>query len=289
MINLLFTGNDKIVDGLSLALISIANHCKEMLNVIVLTMDLQEIKPEYKCIKEEHLANLVKHLQSVNLESRLKVIDITEIFKEKNKDSVNIDNMYSPYAFIRLLADEVEEVPDKVIYLDIDILANGDIKELWDIDVSNVEYGAARDYYGKIFISPKYINSGVMLLNMAMIRHTKLFEKCRHFVNTKKAAFPDQTALNKFVEKRIIIPGKFNSQRRLREGDVIRHFCKSIRFYPSVKRRSNPVKKHCRNYPKYFPIFHTLNIKSWDKLGVQNVLGCRAFDNVYEKYEEIKK
>ena len=43
MINLLFTGNDKIFEGLSISLISIIKHCKEPLNVCVLTMDLSDI------------------------------------------------------------------------------------------------------------------------------------------------------------------------------------------------------------------------------------------------------
>ena len=55
MINLLFTGNDKIFDGLSIALVSIVKHCKQPLNVDVLTMDLQEINPNYKPITEKYI------------------------------------------------------------------------------------------------------------------------------------------------------------------------------------------------------------------------------------------
>ncbi len=268
MINLLFTGNDKVFDGLSVALISIIKHCKEPLNVKVLTMDLSEQNPNYKPLTKDRLEELEKYIQQVNADSRIDLYDITDLFKDKNKDSVNMENSYSPYAFLRLLADEVEEVPDKVLYLDIDVVACGDIKELYDYNVENYEYGAVRDYYGRIFINPNYINSGVMLLNMKKIRETKLFAKCRHMVNTKKMGFPDQTALNKQASAKLYLPSKFNSQRRDKDTDVIRHFCKSIRW---------------------LPWFHTLNIKPWNVEEMHNKLKCYKFDDVVNEYNQFKK
>lgn len=268
MINLLFTGNDKIFDGLSISLISIIKYCKQPLNVKVLTMDLSEQNPNYKPLREDKIKALEKYIQQVNAESRIDLYDITDIFKEKNKDSVNMENSYSPYAFLRLLADEVPEVPDKVLYLDIDIVACGDIKELYDYDVENCEYGAVKDYYGRWFIHPKYINSGVMLFNMKKVRETGLFARCRHIVNTEKMGFPDQTALNKQAESRIFLPSKFNSQRRDKDTDVIRHFCKTIRW---------------------FPFFHTLNIKAWNMEAMHNKLKCYKFDDIIQEFEKFKK
>lgn len=266
MINLLFTGNDKAFAGLAVSLISIVKHCKEPLNVKVLTMDLSNLKPNYKPLSKEMVESLEKRIQEVNAESKIDLYDVTDLFKEKNKDSVNMGNSYSPYAFLRLVADEVAEVSDKVLYLDIDIVAAGNIKELYDYDVENYEYGAVKDYYGRWFINPKYINSGVMLLNMKKIRETKLFEKCRHIVNTKKMGFPDQTALNKMATSKLYLPSKFNSQRRDKKTDVIRHFCKSIRW---------------------LPWFHTLNIKPWNLEGMHKKLKCYKFDDVITETMEF--
>lgn len=288
MINLLFTGNDKIYDGLSLSLISIVKHCKEPLNVYVLTMDLSDINPNYKSLEKTQIDKLENFIKKVNSESCINLIDVTELFKEKNRDSVNMDNSYSPYAFIRLLADEVKEIGDKVLYLDIDILANGNIKELYDIDVSDYEYGAVRDYYGKVFINKNYINSGVMLLNMEKIRQTRLFEKCREMVNTKKMAFPDQTALNKLAESKLYLPSKFNSQKRCRDDDVIRHFCKSIRWRPILMTKKNPNIKYCKPFNKWFRIFHTVNVKPWDYEGMHSILKCNKYDEVLMLHQKFK-
>lgn len=289
MINLLFTGNDKIFSGLSISLISIIKHCKEPLNVKVLTMDLSEQNPNYKPLTQDKIDKLEKYIQQVNPESRIDLYDITDLFNEKNKDSANMGNSYSPYAFLRLLADEVKEVPDKVLYLDIDIVACGNIKELYDYDVENYEYGAVKDYYGRIFINPNYINSGVMLLNMKKIRETKLFEKARHMVNTKKMAFPDQSALNKLASAKLYLPSKFNSQRRDRDTDVIRHFCKSIRWYPNMMKKSNPNNKYCQPMSKWFRLFHTINIKPWNLDAMHTKLKCYKFDDVVDKYNKFEK
>ena len=268
MINLLFTGNDRVFDGLAVSLVSIIKHCKEPLNVSVMTMDLTSENPNYKPLDKDLVEELEKYIQKVNLQSKINLYDVTSLFKEKNKDSANMENSYSPYAFLRLLADEVEEIPDKVLYLDVDIVAAGNIKELYDYDVDNYEYGAVKDYYGRWFINPKYINSGVMLLNMKKIRQTKLFEKCRHLVNTKKMGFPDQTALNKEATSKLYLPSKFNSQRRDRDEDVIRHFCKTIRW---------------------LPWFHTLNIKPWNIEGMHKKLKCHKFDDVINEVFKFKE
>lgn len=45
---------------------------------------------------------------------------------------------------MRLFADLVPDMPDKVLYLDVDLLFNRDIRLLYDIDVEGYEYAAAR-------------------------------------------------------------------------------------------------------------------------------------------------
>ncbi|MFQ6724010.1 MAG: glycosyltransferase [Clostridia bacterium] len=285
MINLLFTGNDKIFDGLSISLISIVKHCKQPLNVYVLTMDLHELNPNYKPIEQKQIDVLEQYIKKINADSKITLIDVTKLFNDKNKDSANMENSYSPYAFIRLLADEVTEIPDKVLYLDIDIVAGGDISELYNYNVEDYDYGAVKDYYGKIFINRKYINSGVMLLNMKRIRDNKIFAKCRHLVNTKKMMFPDQSALNKFATKKLFLPSKFNSQRRDKDSDVIRHFCKSIRWYPYFGKQD----KCCQPMSKWFRLFHTINVKPWNVEGMHNKLKCYKYDDIIEQAINLKQ
>ena len=289
MVNILFCGNGKVLDGINMALISIVKYCKVPLNIYILTMDLSDQNANYVPICNDDVILISEYIKKVNKDSKIELIDVTKIFKSEYVGCVNIENMYSPYAFIRLLADIIPQIPDKILYLDTDILAYGDIEELYNIDISKYEYAACKDYYGKIFINHNYINSGVMLLNFQLIRQTGLFKKCRVMVNTKKLGFPDQTALNKCVQARLFISDKYNSQRRLRKGDVIRHFCKTIRWYPVYKTNKNPMKNYYKIYPKYFPLIHTLNIKPWNVDALHKILKCHEFDDVIETYKKIKK
>lgn len=288
MVNILFCGNGKVLDGVNMSLISIVKYCKEPITVYILTMDLTEQNNKYVPISHDDVLLIENYIKKANKQNKIELIDVTKLFKIEYSNSVNIDNMYSPYAFIRLLADEVHQIPDKILYLDTDVLAYGNIEELYNIDIANYEYAACRDYYGKIFINHNYINSGVLLLNMELIRKTKLFKKCRDMVNTKKMGFPDQTALNKCVQSRLFIPDKYNSQRRLRNGDIIRHFCKTIRWYPMYKSKNDPMNQYYKIYPRYFPIMHTLNIKPWNTEALHKILKCYEFDDIIQTYEKLK-
>ena len=40
--------------------------------------------------------------------------------------------------------------------------------------------------YGRFFMSPRYLNAGVLLLNMEKIKETGLFKKARALLNKKK-------------------------------------------------------------------------------------------------------
>lgn len=101
--------------------------------------------------------------------------------------------------------------------------------------------------------------------------------------------FPDQSALNKFAEKKLFLPSKFNSQRRDRDKDVIRHFCKSIRWYPNFMKKSNPNRQFCQPMSKWFRLFHTINIKPWNLDAMHSKLKCHKFDKeINEAFEFIE-
>lgn len=114
-------------------------------------------------------------------------VDVTVLYERYFGGCPNESAYCSPYTLLRLLADLVPGMPDKLLYLDADILFQRDIQLLYDKDVSHVEYAAARDHYGKYLISPDYINAGVLLLNMKNIRRTGLFMKARKLLQTKNS------------------------------------------------------------------------------------------------------
>ena len=269
MINLLLCGNNKVFDGALTELISITNTTKESINCYILTMDVSRIKPEYIPINDEQVNFLNKVVQSKNENNKVIKIDVTDLYENEFGHGKNENAYCTPYTLLRLLADLVPEIPEKILYLDIDMMVAKDISELYNIDISEYEYAAVREKYGSIFIRPDYINAGMLLLNMKKIKETKLLEKARKLIKKRKLIFADQDAIFWSTSKKLLLPRKYNEQSKFNRKDtVICHFCKRLMFRP---------------YP------HTENFKQWQIDDIHRELKCYAFDKDLNEYINLKK
>lgn len=242
MINLLYCGNDKVFDGLLISLLSASKNTKDSIRAYVLTMDLSDIDEKYQPLTEKHRVFLENMIKEQNANSSVNLIDVTEIYKKSMLNSKNLKNHFTPYAQLRLFADSLQEIPYKIIYLDTDTIVNGDLKELFRIDVTHYELACVKDLYN--WLNPyrwkvkKYFNSGVLLLNMKNIRKTKLFKNARELVATKKMISPDQDALNFLVKNKLMLPEKFNAKDKYYKDIIVHHFCnvrKKGNFFFRVK------------------------------------------------------
>lgn len=242
MINLLYCGNDKVFDGLLISLLSASKNTKDTIHAYVLTMDLSDIDAKYQPITEKHRTFIENVIKKYNENNAITLIDITTMYKESMLNSKNLKNHFTPYAQLRLFADMIDEIPYKIIYLDTDTIVNGDLKEMFKIDVTNYELASVDDLYN--WLNPyrwkvrHYFNSGVLLLNMKKIRKTKLFKKSRELVANKKMISPDQDALNFLVKDKLVLPEKFNAKDKYYKEIIVHHFCnvrKKGNFFFRVK------------------------------------------------------
>lgn len=269
MINILLCGNKKVFDGALTELISITNRTKETINCYIYTMNLTRLKEEYLPIEDEQIDFLNEVVKSKNKENRVQKVDVTEIYEREFGKGKNEGAYCTPYTLLRLLADLIPGMPDKLLYLDIDMMAGDDISKLYNIDIENYEYAAVKEKYGCWLIRPDYINAGMLLLNMKKIRETKLLEKARDLLKRKKLLFADQSAIYWNTQKKLLLPRKFNEQSKFNRKDtVICHFCKRLMFRP---------------YP------HTENFKQWNIEEVHTVLKCHYFDEDLEEYIKLKE
>lgn len=269
MINVLFCGNSGVFDGALTCALSILKRTetKEPFRFFIFTMDVSFLKSNYTPISDEQIKFLKSAIKEYNPLNDVIKTNVTKNYMSEFKGCPNEDAYCSPYTLIRLFADEAENIPDKILYLDIDIMFNRDIRLLYDINIDGYEYAAARDHYGKYLLYPNYINAGVLLLNMREIRRTGLLKKARELIKTKKLTFADQSALIRSTTKRKILPQRFNDQKFLHRHTVVRHFSKRLFYFP---------------YP------HTENIKQWHVTEVHKKFGYRVFDDVYEEYARLK-
>lgn len=268
MINICYSGNRAIFEGLLMAVSSVAKYTNEDLRFYILTMDLRDNNPKFLPFTDEQIKILDNIVKEKNKNSEVIKVDVTQYYIDTLINGKNHQNGYTPYATLRLMLDMVPNMPDKMIYLDIDTMACGDIKELFDIDLAGYDFAATKDYMGRFWINRRYCNSGVMLMNMKQIKQDKLFEKCRKMVNAKKMIMPDQSALNKYG-KRKYIPFRFNEQRKIKSNTIIKHFCKGIVFFLPFG-------------------FHIYNIKQWQRDKVHKSLKIYMFDDIYEQVDQLK-
>ncbi len=269
MINILLCGNEKVFDGALTQLLSITNRTKETINCYIFTMDISRIKPEYTSITDEQVEFLDKVLKSKKIDNKVTKIDVTNLYENEFYKCKNETAYCTPYTLLRLLADLVPNMPNKILYLDIDMMAHDDISKLYSIDVSGYEYAAVKEKYGSIFIWPDYINAGMLLLNMEKIKETKLLEKARNLIKTKKMLFADQDAIYRSTTKKLLLPRKYNEQSSFKRKDtVICHFCKRLMLLP---------------YP------HTENYKQWQIDDIHRELKCYAFEEDLKEYVKLKE
>lgn len=266
MIPVCFCGNRKIFNGLAMSVLSLAANCSESLHVYVLSMNLCEVNPDFVCFTERQIEILNRVLKEYNPESRAELLDVTQLYKKYLLNGKNQNSGYTPYTLLRLLLDEMPDMPDKLVYLDVDTVCTGDVKQLYDTDISAYEFAAALDYMGKFWISRDYCNAGVMLINLANVKKTRLFAACREEVVNRKMIMPDQTALNRLANAKLILPRRFNEQRERCEDTVVKHFCKGIR---------------------YLPFFHIYNVKQWQRDKVRKVLKIKWMEELYSECDRL--
>ena len=268
MINLVVSGNNGVKDGLLIIALSYIKYNTEPVRIYFLTADLSDLNKKFVPLDERKIEYIRNLLKSANKDSDIIVEDLTEVVKKDILMKKFRKSIYSPYALLRLYADQVKDIPDKVLYLDTDVMILGDIKPLFILDIEDYEFAGAPDYLGQKWIGVDYQNSGVLLMNMKKIKETGLLSECRKYLCYKHPILADQDALNFRVQKKKFFTRKYNEQYKKQPNTVIRHFTKTIRF---------------------LPFFHIQNVKPWMVDKIHKVLKTHDYDDVLNDYLAIKE
>ncbi|MDZ7758969.1 MAG: glycosyltransferase family 8 protein [Desulfovermiculus sp.] len=107
-------------------------------------------------------------------------------------------------AYYRLSIPELfDEKVTKVIYLDCDLIVQGDIAELWNHPLDGKHIAAVQDLSNSTHLASglpqnKYFNSGVMLIDLELWRRDDIAQKVRRFKmeHPERIQTNDQCALN---------------------------------------------------------------------------------------------
>ena len=162
-------------------------------------------------------------------------IEFIHIDTKKIDDGDNLfafSNRITPIAIARILLPDL--LPDdvhRVLYLDGDILVNGDLQVLYNSDLCGRPAGmalniATNNFYKFIDFKSKYYNSGMILMDLDKWREDDISAKMLSYLKSNKKKFiyegvdddslflyPDQDLINVILLGKITtLPQKWNNQ-----------------------------------------------------------------------------
>lgn len=115
--------------------------------------------------------------------------------------------------FFRLFIAEILSEYDKVLYLDCDVLINGDVGKLFDCDLKDYIL-AGNKMLGDNAVERDYFNAGVLLFNVKEYLKNDICKKALKYIgDNKKIRYQDEQTLNEVCKGKVVnFPYKYNFQ-----------------------------------------------------------------------------
>jgi lipopolysaccharide biosynthesis glycosyltransferase len=167
--------------------------------------------------------NALKVVASVNTDSSaIKIIRVAD----NRVSDLKIDGHVTSATYLRLrMGDLLPATLGRVVYLDSDIIINGNVTELFEVDLLGFPFGAvpdawvdqAKEVRTKIGLdaNARYFNCGVLVIDLPRWIYVKLEERALSYCRSHPDAITywDQCALNHVVNgKFYLLDEKWNFQ-----------------------------------------------------------------------------
>ncbi|WP_273832014.1 glycosyltransferase family 8 protein [Guptibacillus sedimenti] len=256
---------------------------------------------------ENNISTINKHKLQTICEKYNRKIHFVSFTQYEEKLTLKMKHSISINAYARLFISEIiDSSVNKVLYLDCDSIVNGNLTELWSTDISNYHAAGVLDTVSeetklRVNVNAKspYINSGMLLINLAKWRGEAINKKFIDFIESYNGDVfhHDQGVINGVLsEKILILHPKYNAMTpfftlkrsqitnyygieefyseaeliEARTSPVFIHFTPAFLTRPWVKGSKHPL---ASNYKKY------LEMTPWN--------GVRFIDdnrNINEKF-----
>ena len=135
--------------------------------------------------------------------------DIVETVNVKNNhpfvsDGPNFENCWTYMCLMRTAFPQMFPQYDKILSLDIDVVINDNVSDLWDINLDDYYFSGVEEP-ARIKNGPDdyYANFGVIMMNLKKLRDDGLAQKLVDAVNTEHFGCPEQDAFNKYCKGHI--------------------------------------------------------------------------------------
>ena len=176
-------------------------------------------------------------------DARIEYINVNNIPEYITSNSPNYNTKYTKMSYIRCCFSKILKEP-KIIYIDADAIVVDNIEELWDLDVDTIagikEGGEWSKHLGIEGMDDKYINSGVLIMNLKNIRERHLDDEMITLLNTNRYAYPDQDVINIVFKDKIYLSNIYNSTETtgFRDDAKIIHYIRERKGWIKTSPRS---------------------------------------------------
>lgn len=184
-----------------------------------------DVHYEIYCICTKAAAIVEEHLRNVVAARDKESVLIMKVIENPYQNAYEIRQISSG-AYLRLVLHRILPEVDKIIYTDIDVLFRDDLRSIWQTDINGYvlaavagpvnlpdqwEWNSQRDYWKHLSdLKGKYVNSGVLFLNLEEIRKRNLEEQWNLWAQ-EKLHYQDQDILNITCKGSICyLPLKYN-------------------------------------------------------------------------------
>lgn len=164
----------------------------------------------HNSLTSEDFSNLGKTLP------RTELVDVR--IPENFLENAPVSSRYPTEMYFRLFAEQyLPQELDRILYLDPDLVVLNNLRELYSIDFQNNLFAAASHIESRTFkefnrlrlgLSEEthYINSGVMMMNLSLLRQEQNREDIFSFIEKHKNTLllPDQDVLNALYADRTV-------------------------------------------------------------------------------------
>ena len=158
-------------------------------------------------------------------------------------DGANYSQRWTWMTLMRIALCHIFPQMDKIVWFDNDTIVQKDISDLWDIDLGDCYVAGVKEPQQSR--RNLYINAGVLVFNLELLREGKADEMIR-VLNRQKLAYPDQDVINCLCQGYIKeIPSIYNvyDQTTSTDDQRVIHLAGKWNF------SSDPIVKKYREIP----------------------------------------
>ena len=271
----------------AITIASICNNTESFIDFYILDGGISE---EYK----EKIISLKDQFTNFSIE-------FISIDFEKEFKNFTASAYLSLATYSRFLIPNLKPQISKAIYLDVDVILQGDIKEFFNKNINNYIIGAIKDQGDTIYITncklsmdmnleSPYFNAGVLLINCEAWRENNILQKLLDIEKQyhDKLLCNDQDVLNKCFENNYeLLDNKYNSLVS-KDNTIIRHFYGSAKPWqcsPAIKTEFFPDKDLFWEYAKSTHFYDELI----PKCKYNNPELLRIFSLLKKRYKKTPK